>query len=348
MGARGPRSAAGAPEGPARPRACTPPRAWGAAIAFAALAPTAILTVLFPEGGTEPFVSSSFWPAMAALAILAVALPTRERELRVATALYAVATLATFVLATPLGGNVTRLGALLAGPTVAGAVLAARGRDGRIVLAALAAAAAVLAGVAARCTTSGAHRRRSLHRRRLPRAAHPIPRQPPRHVRVEIPFTANHWEAAYVAPHIRSRAAGSASLIASEAELFYDGTLSPATYRAWLDARAVAYVALPDAKLDYSAHDEARLIRAPPDLPATGLARRPLAGVRGAQARAARHRRSAHDRPRHRRLHDPCPPRAATRSSRCTTRGGGRHGGKACVRAGPGDMTRVTSCGPGT
>ena len=38
-------------------------RVWGAAIAAAALAPAALLGALFPEGGTEPFVASAFWPA---------------------------------------------------------------------------------------------------------------------------------------------------------------------------------------------------------------------------------------------------------------------------------------------
>jgi hypothetical protein len=47
--------------------------------------------------------------------------------------------------------------------------------------------------------------------------------------------------------------------------IFYDkGALNPASYRAWLDELAVAYVAVPSAKLDFASVDEARLI-------ATGL-----------------------------------------------------------------------------
>ena len=41
--------------------------------------------------------------------------------------------------------------------------------------------------------------------------------------------------------------------------LFYDG-LNAATYRAWLDERAVAYVAVPDAALDDAGREEARLV----------------------------------------------------------------------------------------
>jgi hypothetical protein len=47
--------------------------------------------------------------------------------------------------------------------------------------------------------------------------------------------------------------------------IFYDkGALNPASYRAWLDELAVAYVAVPSTKLDFASVDEAKLI-------ATGL-----------------------------------------------------------------------------
>ena len=43
--------------------------------------------------------------------------------------------------------------------------------------------------------------------------------------------------------------------------IFYqDGALDPASYRHWLDELAVAYVAVPDAKLDFASVDEAKLI----------------------------------------------------------------------------------------
>jgi hypothetical protein len=78
--------------------------------------------------------------------------------------------------------------------------------------------------------------------------------------RVEIPFTANHWEAAYVAPRIPLARGWERQLDRRYGALFYDGSLDAARYRAWLDEHAVAYVALPDAELDASARDEARLI----------------------------------------------------------------------------------------
>jgi hypothetical protein len=78
--------------------------------------------------------------------------------------------------------------------------------------------------------------------------------------RVEIPFTENHWEAAYVAPSIPLARGWERQLDRRDGALFYDGSLDPARYRAWLDELAVAYVALPDVALDYSARAEGRLI----------------------------------------------------------------------------------------
>ena len=61
----------------------SPQRFWGVTIAVAALAPGVALAVLFPEGGTEPFVASAFWPALAATVAVALALPAaRARAAR--------------------------------------------------------------------------------------------------------------------------------------------------------------------------------------------------------------------------------------------------------------------------
>ncbi len=107
--------------------ATTPERRTGALlVAAAALAPALALAALFPEGGDEPFVASSFWPALAAIALVAVLLPARERALRAGAGLYALATVAAFALSTPVGGNVTRLGALVAGPVVLGTLVGRR------------------------------------------------------------------------------------------------------------------------------------------------------------------------------------------------------------------------------
>ena len=81
-------------------------------------------------------------------------------------------------------------------------------------------------------------------------------------VRVEVPFTRGHWEAAWLAPNVMLARGWEKQL-----DERYDGVLlgkelTAAGYRRWLDAEAVRYVALPDAPLDPSSAGEGRLIEA--------------------------------------------------------------------------------------
>ena len=79
--------------------------------------------------------------------------------------------------------------------------------------------------------------------------------------RVEVPFTANHWETRYVAPRFPLARGWERQLDVKLNGLFYhDGALTPASYRAWLDRLAVRYVALPGVKLDPSGAREGALV----------------------------------------------------------------------------------------
>ncbi len=320
-------------------------RATGALLAAAALAPAVALGALFPEGGSEPFVASAFWPALAAIVAVALLLPARERALQIGAGLYALACIAAFAFATPLGGNVTRLGALVAGPVVLGAV---GGRRRPALLVALALPLAYwqlypavrdVARAAGDPAVAAAYHAPLLH----------FLEGRPGTFRVEIPFTENHWEAARVAPRVPLARGWERQLDRRYARLFYDGSLNAATYRAWLDDNAVAYVALPDARLDYAARDEARLVarglpylrpawsdahwrvfavRAPAPM-AAGPARGPVTLTTGGFELQARGRGTALVRVRH------------SRWWRVTA-------GGACVRNGPGGMTELRVTRPGT
>ena len=100
------------------------------------------LAVVFPEGGWEPFAPSLFWPTLAGVTLIALALPRAGRALAPGTRrmmtcgawLYALALAGAFVLHTPVGSNAARLGALLVAPLVAGVLWERR----RLVLALLA------------------------------------------------------------------------------------------------------------------------------------------------------------------------------------------------------------------
>ena len=73
----------------------------------------------FPEGGTEPFVFSSFQPAILIALAVFIAIPKEERLLRYGVAAYAAALAGAFLIDSPMGGNATRMGALFLGPALA-------------------------------------------------------------------------------------------------------------------------------------------------------------------------------------------------------------------------------------
>jgi hypothetical protein len=224
--------------------------------AAAAVVVVAVLVVAFPEGGSEPFVASAFWPALAAT-LAAVAL-TRG-TVRVAAVVYGLVLVAAFVLDTPLGGNAARLGALLGGP-LAMAVLWERGRA-VVALACVPLAYWVLYppvrdySQAAGDPARAASYYEPLLARLRERGAGTGPS------RLEIPFTEGHWEAARVAPAIALARGWERQLDRRRNALFYEGELTAGRYHAWLRDNAIRWVALPDAPLDRSAREEAALIR---------------------------------------------------------------------------------------
>jgi hypothetical protein len=234
-------------------------RRWPPAlIAACGLVPAAGLAIVFPEGGSFPFVASSFWPALAALVGLLFVVPREERVIRVGVALYALATIASFAFQTPMGGNVVRLGALVAGPVLT-AVLWQRDRR---LLALLALPLLYWQWVAPVADWARAQGDASVNQRYYTGLLSFLESQSGGPFRLEIPFTDNHWEARWVAPHVPLARGWERQLDRDRNALFYDGrTLTAAGYRRWLDDNAVRFVALADAPIDYSAAREARLVR---------------------------------------------------------------------------------------
>jgi hypothetical protein len=81
-------------------------------------------------------------------------------------------------------------------------------------------------------------------------------------VRIEIPPTFDHWEAAFVAPHVSLARGWERQLDIADNPIFYTaGALSSNSYQGWLNFEGVSYVALPAAPLDYAAETEAVLLR---------------------------------------------------------------------------------------
>jgi hypothetical protein len=229
----------------------------GLGLAVAALTPIAALALAFPEGGSEPFVFSAFWPTPVIAAGLLLLVPRTERALRRGAILYAAGAVVLFVAATPVGGNWVRLGPLVAGPLVAGALLPRRAKT----LAVLALPLLAWQWSAAVRDLDAAHGDPSTRASYYAGLLDFLERAPGPPGRVEVVFTRNHWEAAEVAPRVPIARGWERQLDRRHNALFYR-PLTAAAYRRWLDELAVRWVALPDVALDPSARNEARLVRA--------------------------------------------------------------------------------------
>jgi hypothetical protein len=179
----------------------------------------------------------------------------------VGVVLYGLVAVAAYVVPTPLGGNWSRLGELFAGPVALCAFLALRPAWGRVsvMLALLGALAFWQLSAPVRAVISGEDdqsRYRAYFRPLVDYLEDHA--QPPG--RAEVVFTDSHWESADVAIHVPIARGWERQLDVGRNSLFYNGTLNSRTYRQWLEDNAVRWVALSDAKLDYSGQQEARLV----------------------------------------------------------------------------------------
>jgi hypothetical protein len=243
------------------------PRAPAVGLTVLALAPIALLSFVFPEGGTQPFDASAFYPALAGVAVVGALIPSEHRELYVGALLYALALVGSYVIATAVGGNVDRLGALVAGPVLAcvlaGGALAGRRARLLLVLAPLFLywqANAPVADFAAAISDPAV--KASYYAPLLGELRALGVGYGARPARIEVVATEGHWDARWVAPHAMLARGWERQLDRFRNDLFYESAPpSAASYEDWLARTAVSYIALPDSPLDYSAVGEAALLR---------------------------------------------------------------------------------------
>jgi hypothetical protein len=240
-----------------------------AALCLAALIPIGLLSVAFPEGGTQPFVGSAFYPALVGVIVVGLAVPREQRALRIGAVLYGLVLIGAFAVPSAVGGNADRLGSLMAGPVAACVLAGGSLREGRVrallVLAPFLLYWQANAPVTDFVAASG-------------EAAVAAPYYQPlvaelkalgigygaRPARIEVVATVDHWEARFLAPHVMLARGWERQLDRGRNGLFYGSErLDGATYRSWLEREAISYVALPDAPLDYSAKAEAALLEDP-------------------------------------------------------------------------------------
>ena len=235
-----------------------------------ALALVLVPNLAFPEAGEFPFVFSSYvaiplWTAGAL--ILTQGVRHEERQLRRVLLAYLLAATVIWLLPNAMGGNAVRLGALFGGPVLA-AVLLSRRPEPTVPswFFAPLLALAIAGSLYWQLTASVAQIARSVGDPSTTAAYFEPPTrwlraQGAAGARIEVPPTANHWESAYLADDFDLARGWLRQLDTTREDLFYnEKMLNVASYGAWLRSNAISYVALPDARLDYSAVAERRLI----------------------------------------------------------------------------------------
>ncbi len=264
------------------------------AVALPAGALVLAVALLFPEGGWEPYPTTSFVATVAVVLGFLWVLPPGQRELRLGALIYLVACVLLVALHTPMGANVERYGLLLAGPLLLcvlgrqpggqlpggqlpggrlpdgrpphggwledGRWGAARGRSRGVAI-------GVLLGIALWTVWGPVRESAAVAGDASTGAAYyaPLARFLTAHggalERVEVPFTRSHWEAAWLAPRFSLARGWEKQLDTRYDDVLLAPGLTAGRYEAWLHQLAVGYVALPDAPLDPSSAAEGRLIR---------------------------------------------------------------------------------------
>lgn len=224
---------------------------WQAWVCVVTLAPIALTAVLFPGPSVMPFSVVDALPLLATEIVLwEVATGTVARRGLLVIGLVSAAA---FVVPSSLGVNATRL-LMLAAPAL---VLAASSRRRRTTIAVLLLTLIwpTTITVSDLVSGSGPSSKQEFY---APLLAHlPLTAVSGR---VEVIDPATHGADVWVASRLAIARGWERQIDVADNPLFYDGSLTSASYRDWLNRLAVQYVALPHARLDYGSTAEAGLV----------------------------------------------------------------------------------------
>jgi hypothetical protein len=230
-----------------------------AALSAGSIAPVLIISLLYPQGGMFPFRWSALVWTLVVCGLVFTIVPAQYRLVHRVAVLYALAAIAAFLVPTPLGANITRLGMYAAGPVLL-ALAPLR----------LAVAAAVLPpllwwqwspALDAILRAGNDPSVEAAYYRPLLNFFASVDAQ---NTRVEVVPTGRHWETAFVATEVPIARGWERQLDRRFHPQFYDGGLTDAELHEWLRESGVGYVALADATLDDSGVEEAALLEADP------------------------------------------------------------------------------------
>lgn len=256
------------------------------ALAGPALALIVALAVLFPEGGQETFAFSSLLAAAGLSALVMLLLAPEERLLRNGLALYLLALALAYLVASPMGSNVVRLGVLFTPAILVGSVgiedirrapvrlvlwfsnraphVPPGGPPPRMARLTLGVLCLVLLlwqldGPVTQSLEASSDPSTHLSYYQ-PAIRYLDARSGSEPLRIEAPFTQSHWDATILAQRFTLARGWDRQLDIRYDGLFYSPHLSADAYRAWLLRTGTRFVALSDAPMDFSSRQEAALI----------------------------------------------------------------------------------------
>ena len=228
-------------------------RRGGVTLAVSALVPTVVVGLAFGNGGRQPFADEHALRALV-ICLAVVALCWRTAVVRWGALLSAGLVAAAYVLPTPVGTNATRLPELFAAPTIVALAT----------LPLVALIAATLSAIVVLPPVALTEVRERGDPALTPAFYAPLLDQlTARGVDgpIEVIPTQRRGEAAAVPPVVPIARGWLRQVDIERNSIFYNGTLNPDTYRAWLAENAISFVAVSDGPYDWSAPDEAALVR---------------------------------------------------------------------------------------
>lgn len=228
-------------------------------LAVAACSGTVIVAcaALFGDGGAQPYSAGSAAVAVAIALALRLGVARDALLARRALMAYAMVAAVSWLLPTPMGSNIARLGVAFAVPVV---LMARRRLPGAYLLAVGAAAAAWLIFAPATELAKSLDAPETHARYYAPLLAQ-LQRRAATPGRVEIVPSATRWESVYVGARFPLARGWETQIDRARNALFYGRRLSAARYVRWLRFNAVHYVALSRAPKERWGRAEDTLVR---------------------------------------------------------------------------------------
>jgi hypothetical protein len=216
----------------------------------------AIISIIFGDGGHQPFTFLDCLKSFTALVIVLATVPRRCHPIRLGAGIGILLVLLAFALPTPVGSNSTRLSLLFALP-IAASFIHWRNRSLTVLALAGVLALQLPVGIATVASTG----RVSGYSSYYTPVIDEIKARGPLTGRVEVPEMAGHWDSVYLARGVPlARGWLRQTDVRLNDAVFYKRKPTVATYHTFLVDNAVQYVALPDAELTQYGKNERALI----------------------------------------------------------------------------------------